>query len=293
MSNELFICKICGKECKSIRQLSHHIQIEEQVSLKNYFDKFMKIPNEGICPCCGKETEFLSLSHRYNKHCSKECLAKTRGVKNSAYMTKFYSNNENRKIQSNRLKYSINHKESCINSIEFKNKMSTIRKEAYKNEEYRDKMTKFCHNENWKKSVSSKEFSENQSKNNVKRIIEGKVFKKYNYDGHWFDSKPELAFYIWLKDHHIRFRHEKTYLKYIYNEIEYRYIPDFIVYDTFVEIKGKHLLKKLLQPNTKDNAKYKCMIDNNVHIIYEYSKYIEYVENKYGKDYMLRFKTND
>lgn len=253
----------------------------------------MKTPNEGVCPCCGKETKFLSLKHRYTKHCSKECLAKTRGIKNSAYMTKFFSNIENRKIQSNRLKYSIKHKESCTNSIEFKNKMSTIRKEAYNNKEYRDKMNKLSHNENWKKSVSSKEFSENCSKNNVKRIIEGKVFKKYNYDGHWFDSKPELAFYIWLKDHHIRFRHEKTYLKYIYNEIEYRYIPDFIVYDTFVEIKGKHLLKKLLQPNTKDNAKYKCMLDNNVHIICEYSKYIEYVENKYGKDYMLRFKTND
>ncbi len=293
MLDNICICKICGKECKSTRQLSHHIQIEEKVSLKNYFDKFMKTPNEGVCPCCGKETKFLSLKYRYTKHCSKECLAKTRGIKNSAYMTKFFSNIENRKIQSNRLKYSIKHKESCTNSIEFKNKMSNIRKEAYKNKEYYDKMNKLTHNEQWKNSVTSKEFRENTSNNNTKRIIEGKVFKIYKYDNQWFDSKPELAFYIWLKDHNVRFRHEKIYLNYKYNDVEYKYIPDFIVYDTFVEIKGKHLLKRMLHPNTKDNAKYKCMLSNKVHIITEYDKYLRYVENKYGKDYMLRFKIND
>ena len=81
MSNELFICKICGEECRSIRHLSSHIIKKEKIDLKLYFDTYMKLPEEGICPCCGKETEFLSLGHRYNKHCSKECAAKTRGEK--------------------------------------------------------------------------------------------------------------------------------------------------------------------------------------------------------------------
>lgn len=208
----------------------------------------MKLPDEGICPCCGKETQFLSLGHRYNKHCSKRCLEKTRGEKNSVYMTKYYSKKKNRKLQSNRIKNSEKHKNSCSNintSQDFRNKMSKIRTDAYKNKEYSDKMNKASHNDNWKKSVTSKKFRENTSKNNTKRILEGKTFKNYYYDNNWFDSKPELAFYIWLTDHNIRFKHETTYLEYTYNNIKYRYIPDFIVYDTYVEIKGEHLMKKI------------------------------------------------
>lgn len=296
MSNELFICKICGEQCRSIRHLSSHIIKKEKIDLKLYFDTYMKLPEEGICPCCGKETKFLSLSHRYNKHCSKECSAKTTGEKNSVYMSKYYSKMKNRKLQSKRIKNSEKHKKSCSDvntSIEFRNKMSKIRTDAYKNKEYSDKMNKASHNDNWKKSVTSKEFRENTSKNNTKRILEGKTFKLYTYDGHWFDSKPELTFYIWLKDHNVRFKHEKYNLTYRYNCIEYNYIPDFIVYNTFVEIKGEHLMKKLLTPNTKDNAKYNCMIENKVHIITNYYKYIKYVETKYGKNYMKGFKRND
>ncbi len=294
MSNNLFICQICKEQFRSIRHLASHIRIKENMELKIYFDKYMKKPDEGICPICGKETEFLSLSHRYNKHCCKKCALKTISKCNSNHMTLFFSMKKNRILQSKRIKNSENHKKSCsdiITSQDFRNKMSKIRSDAYKDENYANKMNEACHNNKWKKSVTTKKFRENISKNNTTRILEGKIFKLYKYDNNWFDSKPELAFYIWLKDHHIRFKHEIKYLEYTYKGIIYKYIPDFIVYNTYVEIKGPHLLKKLLQPNTKDNAKYQCMIKNKVHIISDYSKYIKYVENKYGKDYLMRFKT--
>ena len=138
MLDNICICKICGEECRSIRHLSAHIQIKEQMKLKDYYDKFIKNTEDGICPCCGKNTEFLSLTHGYNKHCSKECLAKTRGEKNSKRMKIYFSNKENRKQQSNKIKKSKNHKKAC-SSIEFKNKMSVIRTDAYQDKDYAEK----------------------------------------------------------------------------------------------------------------------------------------------------------
>lgn len=289
MLDNICICKICGEECRSIRHLSAHIQIKEQMKLKDYYDKFIKNTEDGICPCCGKNTEFLSLTHGYNKHCSKECLAKTRGEKNSKRMKIYFSNKENRKQQSNKIKKSKNHKKAC-SSIEFKNKMSVIRTDAYQDKDYAEKMNKASHNENWKKSVTSKEFREHASKINTKRILNGEVFKLYKYNNEWFNSKPEHAFYIYLKDHKIKFEHEKDKLPYYFENIKHYYIPDFKVFNTYVEIKGLHLMKQLLIPNTFEHAKYKCMVENKVHIITDYSKYEKYVENKYGLNFFEQYK---
>lgn len=41
--------------------------------IKEYYDTFIKKPGEGICPICGKETIFLSLTKGYQKHCSSKC----------------------------------------------------------------------------------------------------------------------------------------------------------------------------------------------------------------------------
>lgn len=329
MSNELFICKYCNRKFERLQSFSKHLKMYHNITLKEYYEKYYKKPGEGICPVCGKETTFVTFG-KYCKYCSKKCegnskefcdkikelklkyfsneqnrkkhseiiknsekhknSAKLAGNKISNGLKKYWSSDKNRKLQSERIKNSDNHKKACSISIEFRNKMSEIRTNAYKNKDYAEKMNKKCHNEKWRKSVTSKKHSEKISENNIKRILEGKVFKKYFYDNQWFDSKPEFAFYLWLKDHNVRFTHESQCLIYNFNGVNYGYIPDFIVYNTFVEIKGMHLYKKLLIPNTKDNAKYKCMIENKVKIITEYDKYIDYVENKYGKDFFIKYK---
>ena len=40
---------------------------------KQYYDLYMKKPNEGICPVCGKETKWQSFDRGYLKHCSYKC----------------------------------------------------------------------------------------------------------------------------------------------------------------------------------------------------------------------------
>ena len=37
------------------------------------------------------------------------------------------------------------------------------------------------------------------------------------------------------------------------------------------------------------HLKHKCMIENNVKIISNYKKYIEYVAKMYGRDYLKQF----
>ena len=285
------ICPVCGKETKFIT-----------------FGKYCKYCSK---KCEGNSEEFCNkqkelklkfFSNEKNRKKHSEIIKNSEKHKNSSKLAankisnglkKYWSLDENRKLQSERIKNSDNHKKACSDvntSIEFRKKISDIKTNAYKNKEYAERMKKLTHNENWRKSITSKKHREKISENNIKRILEGKVFKKYFYDNQWFDSKPELAFYIYLKDHNIKFKHEKMYLDYYFKGIKYKYVPDFIVYNTYVEIKGGHLYKKLLKPNTKDNAKYKCMLKNKVHIITNYEKYIIYVNNKYGNDYFKEFK---
>lgn len=60
-----------------------------------------------------------------------------------------------------------------------------------------------------------------------------------------FDSKPELAYYIWLRDMNINFTC-KPDISFTYSHCSktYRYFPDFIVEGQVVEIKGDHFFKE-------------------------------------------------
>ena len=49
-------------------------------------------------------------------------------------------------------------------------------------------------------------------------------------------------------------------------------------------------MKKTEQKNLLINATYKCMLNNKVHIITDYSKYEKYVENKYGLNFFEQYK---
>ena len=126
---------------------------------------------------------------------------------------------------------------------------------------------------------------------------------KYSFDGFKFDSKPELAFYIWLKDNNIDFICKPDIrFPYKYNEKTYYYFPDFVVEEHIVEIKGDHFFKEdgtMQNPfdHSQDGlyeAKHQCMLDNNVNIMRtsEYSQYLEYVNDTYGKHHLESFKMN-
>lgn len=133
------------------------------------------------------------------------------------------------------------------------------------------------------------------------RDIMLKCKRKYIYDSIYFDSSPELALYIYLKDIGADFQYQPdVFFWYEYDGEKSRYFPDFKIDNRLVEIKGDQFLKEdgtwqcpydnLL--DSKYEAKRQCVLANGVEIWYsaQYKKYIDYVKNKYGKDWRQLFR---
>lgn len=65
------ICAICGKIC----DIKNHIK-EHKIQSKDYYDKYIKLPDEGICKTCGKLTPYRGLIGGYPQlYCSNKCKA--------------------------------------------------------------------------------------------------------------------------------------------------------------------------------------------------------------------------
>lgn len=117
---------------------------------------------------------------------------------------------------------------------------------------------------------------------------------KYIYDNNSFDSFPELATWIYAKDHGMSIIREPLKLEYIYDSKLHYYIPDFLINGRLIEIKGlqffedKDITKKMINPydssrNAITEAKHQCMIANDVKIVteLEYKVYVDYVVANY------------
>jgi hypothetical protein len=82
------ICEICGKEFDNYKGLSSHIRQTHYITSKDYYDKYLKTENEGICSVCGKETPFKKLSLGYQKHCCGSCSIKDTETQNKIKTTR-------------------------------------------------------------------------------------------------------------------------------------------------------------------------------------------------------------
>jgi len=107
------------------------------------------------------------------------------------------------------------------------------------------------------------------------------------YKGYWCDSSWELAWVIYHLDHNIEFVRSKTYFNYTFNDKTLRYYPDFVINDTFIEIKGYR--------SPQYEAKLK-QLPSDVKIIVLYREDLKdifkYVTTKYGTDYVKLYEGN-
>lgn len=62
-------CEICKNEFKD----KQHITRFHKISLKDYYDTYLKRENEGICLCCGKETKFYNLKSELTNDFWRNC----------------------------------------------------------------------------------------------------------------------------------------------------------------------------------------------------------------------------
>lgn len=67
-----YYCKICDRECISVKGLSKHIRITHNIEVKEYYDKYERKENEGYCVVCGNEVKFNRFKYS-SKTCSIKC----------------------------------------------------------------------------------------------------------------------------------------------------------------------------------------------------------------------------
>lgn len=320
-------CKLCNNY---VLHLARHIKKEHKnYTLQQYYDLYLKkSENDGKCLCCGNKTQFYNLRRGYAQTCSYSCGAKI--GQNKRYLNPdehekakirsktYYDNHpelkqylslkqkERFKNQEERQRLSIILKNSKIHdekihSSEYHNKMHNILIERYKSPEAREKMSYAVKNS--QKAYESKHTTEFRQKHSIimhERIKNGNINVNYIFENVRFRSLPEFCFYIYLKDHKIRFKYQSIKIPYYdENNIMHYYLPDFIIFNTIVEIKGPHLLKDghLWDPFTKtfSTAKEQCMLNNNVKVFTEekYIKYINYIMEKYGYNFILLHRVNN
>lgn len=294
-------CRICGKECLNCKSLSSHLRYKHNTNLKDYYDSYFKEENENKCLVCGKLTSFISFNKGYTKYCSIQCNHSTEefknkireGMKNSEHWQQVLKSEEYRKSLS----------EGHKNGNYVQNVMKT--------KKYKDNMRKSVLNsEKWIKSQQDPERKNKLSIIASKRAENGEMFVKYKFENKTFSSSYELAYYIWLKDNNINFIYQADSIPFDFYGVTKHYVPDFKINDRLVEIKGIHFFEnkdpngKMICPwkhkndtpekiklrNELFEAKHQCMIRNNVEIITDCSKYIEYVETKYGKSFFKEHK---
>lgn len=132
-----------------------------------------------------------------------------------------------------------------------------------------------------KEEARKKKISEGMKKHGGYRIGSGRG-KKGWYKGFFCDSSWELAFVIYCLDHNISIKRNAQKLPYVFEEKERSYIPDFIVNDKFVEIKGY---------KTKQwDAKLAVNPDIVVYYEEDLQEILQYVRLTYGNDFITLYE---
>ena len=77
-------CQICGMIHHNI---SGHVRNFHKMSSRDYYDKYLKQPDEGICPTCGKPTSYINFTIGYHKHCCVRCSSLDPNVQEKLHKT--------------------------------------------------------------------------------------------------------------------------------------------------------------------------------------------------------------
>lgn len=106
----------------------------------------------------------------------------------------------------------------------------------------------------------------------------------------WFsgircDSSWELAYVIYCRDHGIKIERNRQSFEYYFEGKKRKYIPDFLVSDRLVEIKGYV---------TKQWKAKLAHLNHPIEVLYEkeMQPILEYVTQKYGHDFLRLYSGN-
>lgn len=69
-------CQICASPFNNLRGLSAHFRQKHSLEPKEYYDRFIKLPTDGVCAICAKPTEFKGIGTGYLRTCGHKCGGK-------------------------------------------------------------------------------------------------------------------------------------------------------------------------------------------------------------------------
>lgn len=295
----MYKCYICNKLYKCIGK---HVKSCHNIEPKEYYDKFIKKENEGICKFCGKNTEFVKISKGYREYCCKKHFYQSELVKEHRKDTVLERFNVENCFQSEICKNKIKETNLKRYGVESPLQSETIKKQVKNTclEKYGVENT--FQVEKFKEKTKNTMYEKYSCYYNMQSAkIRSKAQTRYVYNNIKFDSSSELTFYIWCIDHNINIKRNYDSFTYTVDNIEHKYFPDFIIDGQYYEIKGEHMITTdnniLLDPHThKTNKilemKMKCIKENNIKIIKSKELYncIKYINQTYGKNYIKQFK---
>lgn len=195
----------------------------------------------------------------YKKHCSRKCSNSHKPLSKEAKLSI-----RNKLLKKNRR---ICKHIECNKQIRDKNKSGYCKKHWYSSEEHKFQLS----NNKGNKSGKRGGFRENG----------GRSYHGY-YKGILCQSSWELAFLIYCFDNDIKIKRNKIGFNYIYKNKIKKYYPDFIIDNTYIEIKGFI---------TEDWPEKQKQFKENLYV-YDSIKMkpiLKTIINKYGKNFVKKF----
>lgn len=246
-----FICRYCGKECINTNSLKNH---------------------ERLC----KENPNRQILHVRDNLDSYRQKVKNGEVKYHSIGRICINNGINIKyVKRENLEEYLNSGWNIGVTDSFKEKTRT----ANNKREFPGKANDKDSEEKRKQKIS------NTMKNNHKsggyRMNSGRG-KKGWYKGIFCDSSWELAFVIWNIENNKSIERCKEKREYIFKGEKHIYIPDFIVEDEVIEIKGYS--SKQWEEKIKQNPDIKVLYKDDI------KPYLDYVISKYGKNFISLYE---
>ena len=223
------------------------------------------------CKKCGREYTLLLSNaelnaNRYSHHCSRAC-ANSRSFSNESRL---------KKSQSNKSK------------IEHDGLWGAVNRENFEFKQYICRECGKPFDRTMKRNIRSTNFCSKECSNLWRHKHTGGYRRNAGrgkqgwYKGIWCDSSWELAFVIYHIDHGMSIKRCEEKRTYEFEGKQFTYNPDFITDEGIVEIKG--------YSDSKWEAKIKSNPDIKVLFEKDISYILEYVIEKYGKDFIKLYE---
>lgn len=249
---------------------------------KKIFDKLKE--EYGVSNIAQRPDVKKKITDTFMERYGVDCVMKTEGFKEK---TRAYRE-ENQEEISEKIRETLSERYGVTCAL-------NLRKDFSVSKETIEKRKKTC-NERYggNAPVSSKEVRKKGEKTCLERygarnITQSELWDKvryhrFNYDGEFFDSSWELAFWIYYRDHGKKI--ERNSKRYLLDNGHFCF-PDFITEEGLVEIKGNHLKKD-------ENFQFKMKLyeKENVKLLFfsDIKPYIRYVLENYPPEFSKEYK---